>query len=82
MLATRSTHPHVDLRKPVDAGAPVDARTSEGRAHEHDVRLGHSNQDVGPSLREVDPWITVYVSIVKAIMERERRRRGERSPAA
>jgi hypothetical protein len=82
MSATRSTHPRVDQRKPVDAGAPVDARASEGRATEPDVHLGHSDQDVGPSLREVDPWITIYLSIVKAIMERERRRRGARSPAA
>jgi hypothetical protein len=81
MPATRSTHPRVDLRKPVDAGAPVDARASDGRATEHDVHHGRSDQEVG-RLREVDPWITVYVIIVKAIMERERRGRGERSPAA
>ena len=35
-----------------------------------------------PTLGEVDPWITVYVGIVEAIMEREQRGRGERSPAA
>ena len=35
-----------------------------------------------PALGDVDPWIAVYVGIVKSILERERQRRGERNPAA
>jgi len=52
MPAPRSPHLRVDLRKPVDAGAPVDARASEGRAIEHDARLGHSDQAMSPTLPE------------------------------
>jgi hypothetical protein len=51
MPPIRSTHRGDDPRQPVDAGAPLDARASDGRATEHDVHHGHPDQDVG-RLRE------------------------------
>ena len=90
MHAKRLAHPRVHGRQPAASRRPLLVDETASQATLSAERLTAMEPTRGraihpeppPALGDVDPWVTVYVSIVKSILERERQGRGERSPAA
>ena len=90
MRAKRLVHYGTFGRQPAEPRRPsvVDEAASEATLSARRLSImeptrGRATRpEAAPTLSDVDPWITVYVGIVKAILERERQGRGERSPAA
>ncbi len=90
MRAKRLARPGVHSRQPAESrrsllvdGAASQATHSAGRPTVMEPARGRAiHPEPAPALGDVDPWIAVYVGIVKSILERERQGRGERSPAA
>ena len=90
MHAKRLAHPRVHGRQPAASRRPLLVDEAASRVTLSAKRLtvmeparGRAiRPEPAPALGDVDPWIAVYVGIVKSILERERQGRGERSPAA